>query len=63
MKNRVKMEVFMSDCRSCGFIKQRNRDYGCKHCPTSRVIKKMKDTVTRVKKRFQDLWTSRKKRG
>ncbi len=51
----------MADCRQCGFIKQRNQSTGCKYCPTSRVVKKMKDVASRVKNRFQELWSRRKK--
>ena len=51
----------MSDCRQCGFIRQRNQDQSCRHCPTSRAVKKMKDTITRVKNRLQELWLRRKK--
>lgn len=51
----------MSECRLCGVVKQRNRMQSCRYCPTSRAIKKMKDTVSRVKNRLQELWTRRKK--
>jgi hypothetical protein len=51
----------MSECRQCGFIKQRNQDQGCRYCPTSRAIKKMKDVTARVKNKLQKLWLGRKK--
>ena len=37
-----------------------DRQEGCRHCPTSRAIKKMKDTISRVKNRLQELWLRRK---
>ncbi|MBP7854767.1 hypothetical protein KAZ82_02390 [Candidatus Babeliales bacterium] len=60
------MEDFMggwSGCRMCGVRKQINRMAECKYCPTSRVIKKMKDSISRVKNKLQDLWSKRKKRS
>ncbi len=52
-----------SGCRMCGVRKQINRMAECKYCPTSRVIKKMKDSISRVKNKLQDLWSKRKKRS
>lgn len=51
----------MSDWRQSGMRPLIDRQQGCRHCPTSRAIKKMKDVITRVKNRLQELWTRRKK--
>jgi hypothetical protein len=54
--------VFMNgDWRQSGMRPLIDRVKGCRHCPTSRAIKKMQDTVSRVKKRLQELWSGRKK--
>jgi hypothetical protein len=47
--------------RQSGVTKQLNRQPGCRYCPTSGVVKKIHDTMSRVKQHFQDLWSRRKK--
>lgn len=51
----------MNDWRQSGMRPMIDRVKGCRHCPTSRGIKKMKDTISRVKNRLQELWAGRKK--
>ncbi len=51
----------MNDWRQSGMRPLIDRQTGCRHCPTSRVIKKMKDTIARVKNKLQELWLRRKK--
>lgn len=55
------MEEAMNDWRQSGMRPMIDRVKGCRHCPTSRGIKKMKDTISRVKNRLQELWAGRKK--
>ncbi len=51
----------MSDWRQSGMRPLIDRQQGCRHCPTSRAIKKMKDVIVRVKNKLQELWLRRKK--
>lgn len=55
------MEVSMSDWRQSGMRPLIDRKRGCRYCPTSGVVKKIHDTISRVKKHFQTLWSNRKK--
>lgn len=56
------MEVVM-DWRQSGMRPLIDRKKGCRHCPTSSVVKKMHDTMTRMQERLQELWSKRKKRS
>jgi len=51
----------MSDWRQSGIRPLIDRKKGCRHCPTSSGIKKMQDTIERVKHRLQNIWSNRKK--
>ena len=51
----------MSDWRQSGMRPLIDRKKGCRYCPTSSVVKKMKDTISRVKEHFAKLWSERKK--
>lgn len=51
----------MSDWRQSGMRPLIDRKRGCRYCPTSSVVKKMKDTISRVKEHFTKLWSERKK--
>jgi len=51
----------MSDWRQSGMRPLIDRKKGCRHCMTSSGVKKMQDTISRVKERLQDLWSGRKK--
>lgn len=51
----------MSDWRQSGMRPLIDRKRGCRYCPTSSIVKKIQDTISRVKNRFQSLWTKRKK--
>lgn len=55
------MEVFMSDWRQSGMRPLIDRKKGCRYCTTSSGLKKMKDTITKVKQRLLDVWSRRKK--
>ncbi|MBP9764730.1 hypothetical protein KBD08_00150 [Candidatus Babeliales bacterium] len=45
------------DWRQSGMRPLIDRKRGCRHCPTSGTMKKIHDTMSRVKKHFQDLWS------
>lgn len=53
----------MSDSRMHGVRKQMNRRKECKYCTTSSGLKKINDTITRVKQRLQEVWSGRKKKS
>jgi len=52
----------MSDWRQSGMRPLIDRKRGCRYCPTSNIIKKMRDTMSRVKQHFQEMWSGRKKK-
>ncbi|MFA5998628.1 MAG: hypothetical protein WC747_01245 [Candidatus Babeliales bacterium] len=52
----------MKDWRQGHMRPMIDRVKGCRHCMTSRGIKKMKDVISRVRNHFTDLWTGRNKK-
>ncbi|MCX5923802.1 MAG: hypothetical protein NTZ68_00030 [Candidatus Dependentiae bacterium] len=52
----------MKDLGANGMRPMADRIKGCRHCMTSRGIKKMKDTISRVRNHFSNLWSRRNKK-
>lgn len=51
----------MSDWRQSGMRPFLDRRRECRYCPTSSGVKKIRDTISRVKQHFQEIWAGRKK--
>lgn len=49
------------DFRQSGMRPMIDRVKGCRHCQTSGGLKKMRDAISRLKNRIQDMWSGRKK--
>tara|TARA_Y100000588_G_C14256262_1_gene925602 strand:- start:1304 stop:1468 length:165 start_codon:yes stop_codon:yes gene_type:complete len=51
----------MKDWRNSGVRPLIDRKEGCRHCMTSRGLKKIKDVVSRTANKLRELWQGRKK--
>ena len=52
----------MKDWRNSGVRNLIDQKEGCRHCLTSRGLKKIKDAVSKTKERFVELWNKRMKK-